>query len=453
MRSTKTILGTTIMTALLGVTGSAMASSHREAPAIAEDQYADNTDVYAFISPEDPDRIVFIANYVPLLSPASGPNYYRFSDHVLYEIRVDNDGDAVADISYEFRFSTTTRTGMTFLYNTGAVTAIDDTDLNVRQTYTLTRRNLSGGGRTVVAMDVPVAPWDVGRRSFPDAAAGSSGYTAVAAGAIRATGTTTSFAGPRREAFQVDFNVFDLLGLGPRVSSASMGGAAYPNGDLRPNYATSFNVMTLAISVPITEVAAGGVRPTATSMARQKVVGVYATASRRQVQILRRGRRPDHEGQWTQVSRLGIPLVNEVLIPLANKDNFNRTSPANDATNYGMTILNPELNGLLGAVLPELGCPATAAGGNPTILAIIQGLGAGTVPSDMLRLDITAGQTFTNSAFPNGRTLHDDVLTAEVNVICTADPAMPLPVDVIGGPECPGISAAFPYMPAPIRPD
>jgi len=453
MRATKSILGTTIVTALLGVTGSAMASSHREAPAIAEDQYADNTDVYAFISPEDPNRIVFIANYVPLLTPASGPNFYRFSDNVLYEIRVDNDGDAVPDISYEFRFTTITRTGMTFLYNTGAVTAVDDTDLNVRQTYTITRRVLSTGARTVVASDVPVAPWDVGRRSFPDPSAGVSGYTAVAAGAIHAAGTTTTFAGPRRDAFQVDFNVFDLLGLGPRVSSASMGGAAYPNGDLTPNYATSFNVMSIAISVPITEVAAGGARPTSASPARQHVVGVYATASRRQVQILRHGRGHDDHGQWTQVSRLGIPLVNEVLVPLANKDNFNRTNPADDATNYGATILNPELNGLLGAVIPELACPATAAGGNPTLLAIIQGLSAGTVPSDMLRIDITAGQTFTDSAFPNGRTLHDDVFTAEVNVICTADPSAPLGVDVIGGPECPGISATFPYIPAPIRPD
>lgn len=416
----------------------AAASSHREAPGIAEDQYADNTDTYAFISPEDPNRVVLIANYVPLLSPASGPNFYRFSDHVLYAIRIDNDGDAIADIAYEFTFSTTTRTGDTFLYNTGAVTTIDDTDLNVRQTYTLRRRDLATGTATMMGSNIPVAPWDVGRRSFPD-------YNAVAAMANRDAMTARVFAGPRQEVFQVDFNVFDLLGLGPRAADSTP--------PLTPNYATGYNVMSLVLSVPITEVADGGTRPTVTT-GLNSLIGVYATASRRQVNILRRNRGSsvaDRQGQWVQVSRLGIPLVNEVLIPLRNKDDFNRGNPVDDATAFGATILNPELNGLLRAVIPELGCTATAAGGNPTLLAILTP--NGTAAGDLLRLNIATGQTFAQSGFPNGRTLRDDVFTAEVNVICSADPSSPLPVDVIGGPEAPNISNTFPYLPAPNRSD
>lgn len=439
----------TFLSCVLGVAGlfapTAQASSHREAPSIAEDPYADNTDTYVFISPEDPNNLVIVANYVPLLAPASGPNFHRFSDNVLYEIRVDNDGDARADLSYEFRFETAVGTGSTFLYNVGPVTTIDDADLNVRQTYTLSRRDLATGTATVVASDVPVAPWNVGRRSFPD-------YDAVAAGAVRTAGTTTVFAGPRRESFAVDFNVFDLLGLGPRATDATP--------DLTPNYASGYNVMSLVLRVPITEVAAGGVRPAAGSTTPSSVLGVYATASRRQVTILRRraGSPTDHEGQWVMVSRLAIPLVNEVLIPLADKDDFNRTLPHADATNYGATILNPELNGLLIGVIPELGCTPTPSGGNATILAIITGaaLGVaapGATPADLLRIRIQAGETFSTSGFPNGRRIGDDVLTAEVNVICTGDPSMPLPPNVISGPAVPGVTTTFPYLPSPITPD
>jgi hypothetical protein len=166
----------------------------------------------------------------------------------------------------------------------------------------------------------------------------------------------------------------------------------------------------------------------------------------------------DRHGQWVQVSRLAIPLVNEVLIPLSDKDDFNRTLPHNDATNYGGTILSPELNGLLIGVIPELGCTATPATGNATILAIITGqahgvAAPGATAGDLLRLRITAGDDYTDSGFPNGRRLEDDVFTAEVNVICTGNPAMPLPAGGIGGPPGAGITATFPYVPPPITPD
>ena len=135
------------------------ASSHREAPLISQDQYADNTDVYSFVSPRNPDRVTLISNFIPLEAPQAGPNYYKFDDNVLYEIMIDNDADAEEDITFQFRFRTETRNKNTFLYNTGQVTSLDDSDLNVRQ---LTRRP-GLPGRLVVA-PVDQQPRSVGSR-------------------------------------------------------------------------------------------------------------------------------------------------------------------------------------------------------------------------------------------------------------------------------------------------
>ena len=144
----------------------AAASSHREAPAIAEDQFVDNTNVYAFISPTNPGNLVIVADYVPLLLPASGPNFYRFSDNARYEVHIDNDGDAVPDIAYRWTFRSQRKNGATFLYNTGVVDSITSPNLNVTQTYRLERVNERNGQTTTIMDDVPVAPWHVGKNSF-----------------------------------------------------------------------------------------------------------------------------------------------------------------------------------------------------------------------------------------------------------------------------------------------
>lgn len=411
-----------ILSAVLGlvsVTSVASASSHREAPAIAEDQFADNTDVYTFISPSDPNRVVFVANYVPLLIPHSGPNYYKFSDSVLYEIRIDNDGDADPDISYQYTFDTRVINGATFLYNTGAVDSLTDDNLNVRQTYRLVRRNLDTGARTVIATDAPVAPWNVGSRSFP------GGYEAVAQMATTSVvGGGRSFAGPRDEPFFVDLHVFDLLGVGGFQSTNGV------------------NVMSIVLEVPISEVAAGGVRPASGATGPSNVIGVYATASRRQVQILRRRRGADDAGQWIQVSRLGWPLVNEVVIPLQDKDHFNRTSPEDDVANYGAYIVNPEVNGLLRAVL-GLPCAMTPPTGRTDIVALLSP--SGTTPADLLRLDIREGQTNAMSHFPNGRALADDVTDTLLTVVCNGGIAVGDGVDANDLP----FTSTFPYLASP----
>jgi len=155
-----------LVVAVISMPGSA--SSHREAPLISGDPLADNTDVYAFVSPERPDTVTLISNFIPLQLPASGPNFWKFDDHVLYEIMVDNNGDAVEDVTFQFRFRTDTRNPNTFLYNTGRIDSLDDTDWNVRQFYSVTRVDgpRRSGTRRSVATDVPSPPVNVGNRSL-----------------------------------------------------------------------------------------------------------------------------------------------------------------------------------------------------------------------------------------------------------------------------------------------
>src|SRR5579859_3114263 len=141
-------------------------SSHREAPEISKDPVADSTDVYAFVSPDKPDTVTLIANYVPLQDPAGGPNFYEFGDDVLYEIHVDNNGDAVADITYQFRFHTKLTTPESFLYNTGPITSLSDPNWNSKQFYSVTQ--LDRHGARVLASDLACPPCNVGVLSTPD---------------------------------------------------------------------------------------------------------------------------------------------------------------------------------------------------------------------------------------------------------------------------------------------
>jgi hypothetical protein len=395
------------------------ASSHREAPAIAEDQFADNTDVYTFISPTDPDRLVIVANYVPLLLGPSGPNFYRLSDGVRYQIHVDNDGDAKDDILYRITTDTDVKNGNTFLYNTGPVDSLDSPNLNVTQTYRIDRLDLKTGTRTNIIKGAPVAPWNVGKRSFKN-------YEEVALSAAR-TGANNikSFIGPRDEPFFVDLHVFDLLGVG---------GAPTTDG---------VNVMSIVLEVPITDVAAGGVRPAAGDKSASSVVGIHATAARPEIRITRKSRGEDFFGGFTQVSRLGWPLVNEVVIPLKDKDKYNRSRPEDDVSNFGAYILDPEVPKLLNAVLGA-GCAPTPSGGRLDIVGL---LGPnGTTPADLLRIDITAGQTNAQSHFPNGRALADDVTDIELTVLCNNGGAVGDGVNANDKP----FTTTFPYLASPV---
>jgi hypothetical protein len=197
-----------VLALALGIPCGALGSSHSEAPGINKDRLADDTDLYAWVAKDAPDAVTFVGNWVPLIEPNSGPNFASFDDDATYYINVDNVGDALEHIRFEFAFTTTRQTGATFLYNVGQVTAVDDPDLNVRQTYTLTRIDVTGGveTRTVLGTGLPVAPWFVGPASFPD-------YSAVAQQAVRTLPDGYKvFVGPRDDPFFVDLaSLFDLL--------------------------------------------------------------------------------------------------------------------------------------------------------------------------------------------------------------------------------------------------
>ena len=396
----------------------AYASSHREAPGIAEDQYADNTDVYAFISPNDSDKIVFVANYVPLLLPTSGPNFYRFSDNARYEIRIDNDGDARPDVTYRYNFRSQIKNGNTFLYNVGPVANINDDNLNVIQRYDLIRIDHRRRRREVLIRNQPVAPWHVGKRSFPN-----DSYESVARQAIYDNGSLKSFAGPRDEPFFADLAVFDLLGVG---------GTPYTDG---------LNVMSLVLELPITDVTGDGLRPTDATTA-DAIIGVYARTTRPRARILNRWSKPFNFGRYLQVSRLAWPLVNEVIIPLQDKDAYNRTNPKDDVAFYGQYILDPEVPKLLNLVL-NAGCPDAPANGRTDIVGLLSP--NGTTAADLLRINVAVGQTYADSAFPNGRTLTDDVLDTLLTVACNNGSAIG---DGVDANDLPFLND-FPYLASP----
>src|SRR5713101_5535416 len=288
----------------------ARASSHREAPLISQDPEADNTDTYAFVSPDRPDTVTIVANYIPLEEPAGGPNFTAFGGDVLYAINIDNDGDGEEEIQYQFRFKTTIRNRGSFLYSAGPITSLDDPNWNMPQTYTVTR--IERGKRTVLGTGIKTPPVNIGPRSTPN-------YEALAAAAVTdLPGGIKVFAGQRDDPFFVDLgSVFDLAGLRPFNPFHAIPLPAEPGRDAVARY----NTHTIAIQVPIDQLV----------HVPKTTIGVYASASRQKVRVLRKDGTVEDNGDFVQVSRLGEPLINEVVTPLGLKDFWNRSEPANDA--------------------------------------------------------------------------------------------------------------------------
>jgi hypothetical protein len=388
------------------------ASSHREAPVIADDPAADNTDLYAFRSPDRPDTVTLVANYIPLEEPAGGPNFAKFDDSVLYELKVDNDGDSDEDISYQFRFSTTVANGNTFLYNTGPVTSLDDPDLNVRQTYTVTR--VDGKNRaTVLGTGIATPPVNIGPRSTPN-------YDALASGAVTdLPGGIKVFAGQRDDPFFVDLgSVFDLAGLRPFNPFHLIPLPAGPGVD----GVAGFNTHSIAIQVPISQLV----------KIPNTTIGVYASSSRQKIEIRRPDGTNDSQGPWVQVSRLGNPLINEVVIPLGKKDLWNRSEPEDDAQ-FASSYTDPEVPALVNLLYPALpDAPTTGRGDLVAVLLTgVNGLNlTGPKQADLLRLNTSiapSGPVGTGNrlgvlagefaGYPNGRRLEDDVTDIEVRAL------------------------------------
>jgi hypothetical protein len=402
--------GAAIAAAFTGALGppDATASSHREAPLISDDPTADNTDVYAFVSPDAPNTVTLIANYIPFEDPAGGPNYYRFDPNVLYELHVDNDGDARDDVTYRFRFKTRIANGNTFLYNTGPVTSPTDPDLNVKQTYTVTR--IANGSRTVLGEGLAVPPANIGPRSNPT-------YDPYM-GVVNLGGDRKVFAGPRDDPFFVDLgSIFDLGGLRPFNAAHLIPLATAAGQDGVLNY----NTHSIAIQVPKTDLLR--------APAANGTIGVYASASRPKISVLRGNGTVDTDGPYVQVSRLGNPLVNEVIIPIGKKDLWNASDPRNDA-DFLARYTSPELATLVNVLYPVL--PDTPTMNRSDLVAVlltgVPGLNfTGDRKADLLRLNTAIAPTAKPNplgalagdfqGFPNGRRLVDDVTDIEVRAI------------------------------------
>jgi hypothetical protein len=427
-----------------------LASSHREAPLIVADPLADNTDTYAFRSTE-PGRsgfVTLIANWIPFEEPSGGPHFYKFDDTVLYEIYIDNTGDGVEDVTYQFRFKTRFVNGNSILgmaapnqalAGTGGVepliTSLDDPDYNEPQSYSVTRIDRNNGRRgVVIASGLLTPPNNIGERTTPNyetALGRPAVYSLPNGGRV--------FAGQRDEGFYIDVGgVFDTLKL---KSIAATGGVDSTAG---------FNVNTIAIEVPIQELTRTGTVPTGPT-ASNAVIGVWAVASRQKISVLRSDFLNDDSedpltlGPFQQVSRLGSPLVNEVIIPLKLKDRFNASTPERDSQ-FAQFVTNPQLAQLLSAVF---GISVPPAPRNDLVAIFATGIPVNSVtgpnyttflsdgrPHEMLRLNVGIGPSASPSrlgllggdvaGFPNGRRVFDDVVDISLRAVAGGTPFTPV---------------------------
>ena len=400
------------------------------------DPAADSSDLYAFVTPGHPDTVTFIANYVPMQLPASGPNFFEFGNDVRYDINIDNNGDGDPEVIYRFRFETKLRNNNTFLYNTGPIESLDSKNWNRRQFYTLTK--VDGRGREqVIARNLPCPPVNIGPLSTPD-------YTGLAYAAIhRLSDSAKVFAGQRADGFYVDLgSIFDLGVLRPFQNLHAFGLKAFDSAGKGVNALNEFNVHSIALQVPINDVVRGGRHGRYNRNQSEAVIGVWTSASRSQVKL----RNEDYglsaqTGPDVQVSRLGNPLVNEVIIPMAKKDLFNALPPSEDKKFAGF-VEHPELASLLPVlypnVFPHLAALNEAKTPRADLVAILlTGIPDGVIKhfqnstgrlrADMLRLNTAIppsdspnilgvlGGDF--AGFPNGRRVTDDVVTVSLRAI------------------------------------
>jgi hypothetical protein len=391
-------------------------SSHREAPLTALDPTADNTDVYAYVAKDAPDAVTLVANWVPFEDPAGGPNFYRFDDRARYYLNVDNTGDGVYDVRYLFEFKTRTLNPNSFLYAAPTVDSIRSKNLNVQQSYSVTRELYRNGKLTSakhVASNVPVAPNDVGPKTIPN-------YDAVANQAIHPVqGGGEVFAGQRDDPFFVDLGgTFDAITI--RNGTGNAGGG---KDDL-----AGFGVHSIVLQVPKRDVTRDG-QDVSGPTASNAVIGVWSSTDRPKLQVTDSD--TAGKGKWVQVSRLGNPLVNEVVIPLGQKDHFNTTQPSQDAKLYGKYVVSPELAKLINILYPGLNVKENDR--TDIVQALLTGIPGKTqiakdaVAADTLKLNLGVPPTENASrfgviagdlgGFPNGRRLTDDVVDIEERVV------------------------------------
>ncbi len=452
-------------------------SSHREAPGISQDPTADNTDVYAFVSPDKPDTATLVANFIPFEEPAGGPNFYGFSDDVRYQIKIDNTGDGKEDIAYRFNFHTRLKTPGSFLYNGGPISYDASkriyTNLNVVQRYDVTKVTFRANGKVrstrSLGRNLLSPPNNVGPKSTPN-------YANLVAPAIHAIpGRGLVFAGQRDDPFFVDLGAtFDLINI-DKPGRPSIGFGNQGGGD---DGLTGYNTHTIALQVPKSQLTRNGAFPTDPN-STSSVVGVYSTTERRILVRKGTGSKARVVSEWRQVSRLGNPLMNEVIIPLGKKDRWNASDPS-DESKFGSHYTKPELAAAINLLFPgAVNAPMSnrkdlvtvllkgLPPGNPT--GLVTQIGNSPKVAELLRLNLAilpAAQPKRLGALagdaaghPNGRRLTDDVVDiAEQAVAGVLAPVFGLPAptanagklgDGVDTNDLPFL-AAFPYVATPI---
>ena len=444
-------------TALLSP-GTSSASSHREAPFVSNDPAIDNTDVYAFRSPDKQDTVSFIASWSPLQEPAGGPTYYPWATDAAYDINIDNNGDAKPDITYRWTFKDVDARGTvdhgdktdhqapdgstikgngfggTFLYNDGPVKSFADKTLLFKQTYNLDEITYNADGTvkatTSQLKGIGVPANNVGRASVPDFV--KLRQEAVAAGQIpAAVGGGQSYVGQTDDAFFLDLRVFDLL-YGTDLKEVGF------------DTLTRYNVNTIALQLPRTDVAAGK------NVTANPVVGIWSTTSRSSTRTLAKTGAPQTTPESTspagtydaQVSRLGNPLVNEVVVPANLKDYFNRSTPDQDGALLGK-VTNPELPYLVELIygipnpnklpghegrgdLVQVFLTGLPGLNSLDLNAVVKATGKPASPAEYLRLNLGTPVTAKPNrlgavggdlqGFPNGRRLADDITDEALQV-------------------------------------
>ncbi len=448
------------------------ASSHREAPITALDQKADITDWYAFVDPGHPDRVVMILNVDPFLEPSNGPNYFPFDPGILYEMKVDNNRDGIPDVTFQFRFKTEIRAPGVFTGFVGGIagippiTALDgkgSEGLNLRQNYTVTMVTKNGTQDLTAGKTLFAVPSNVGPRTMPK-------YSALRAQGIYDLGNSVQvFAGTVADPFFIDLGAtFDSLNYRPQAGGGVLSNPRI-NFDDQHNYApdalAGFNVNSIVLEVPISLLTSDGKMHAAGDKAA--VIGTYGTTSRQNTIVLRDNTgtfNPQGSGTFTQIQRLGNPLINELIIGTGSKDKFSTDVPTNDAQ-FASFVLDP----LLAKLFASFGYPTAPAPRTDLLLLVLYqapicpGCGASdTGPvADLLRLNTGIPPTPFDSAkrlgflvgdtsgFPNGRRLNDDVVDIAQRVVAgiLVDPiAYGTPLgDGVNVPTSP-TSTTFPFV-------
>lgn len=420
------------------------ASSHREAPLTSADPAIDATDLYAFVPEGAPNKVALVGSWIPFEEPAGGPNFYLWAEKTAYDINIDNDGDARADVVYRWRFETHRRNPDSFIFNNGQVTSLDDENLLISQTYDL--RRIENGHTTLLLNDAPVVPSHVGASSMP-------GYNADLFDAgVQTLGGISSWVGQSDDPFFLDLRVFDLL----------YGGDFSEAGD---DTLDGFNVNTMVLQVPKSQLRGPD----------DGVIGVWTTASRPSIRIQGSDGSVSWKGPLVQVSRLGMPLVNEVVVPIGFKDYFNGSNPLGDAA-YLPKVHDPELPRLISAVygsvfpdVPDSNPNKAGIQRTDLVQVFLTGVPGVNKPTtvrkaEMLRLNMDIAPCTMDcstlgvidgdlAGFPNGRRLSDDIIDVSLRVVMGFllpghDPDADGLADGVGANDA-AFQATFPYVAYP----